>query len=270
MSVETISINKNRENLYEFETTIEGITPQQVEFRFIIEDNGNHLGYKCIRKDNNKWYVKLPYDSRFTQVSYPFYIESIIDGYYFKTLSGLVKIYEKDIDVNVQSMHSQNTTPKPEVVDKPTDVDDQPTDIKPQEGPPEEDVEKQSERKLSTNKLVDLLRKKNTQQTDVDEDNVEHINEDNHITSKPIKKAPVKAAATDSTQEKKRDVSKKVNEALIALRKQEEEKTAARLAQTKALEEAEKTTKREEIERKWLEQREKERKVKAILNKNKD
>jgi hypothetical protein len=93
----TVILTKQQTNILEFDVIIDGLDEGTVTTRFVITlpDKAN-LWYVCDRREGDNWQVSIP-DNALLEVDslYPFYVEVLVDGYYFKSLVGNVKVKER-------------------------------------------------------------------------------------------------------------------------------------------------------------------------------
>ncbi len=111
MADEIVSINNNKENILEFDLSIEGINPKDINAKLVIRANEMDLGFQCVRKEGNKWNVTLPALPILERTAYPFRFDIIADGYHFEPMKGTINV--------VGSHDLYVTTPKNPTVSSP-------------------------------------------------------------------------------------------------------------------------------------------------------
>lgn len=89
---DTVSINNTKENTLEFDLSLQGISPADMEVRFVVEAVGMELAFKCIKQENGKWKVDLPILPILEKTMYQFHFSVIADGYYFEPLRGNINV----------------------------------------------------------------------------------------------------------------------------------------------------------------------------------
>lgn len=87
-----ISINHTKENIIEFDLTMEGVETKDVEVKMMVETKGMELGFKAKNKEKDTWVVKLPKLPILERTAYKFYIEVHADGYYFMPFKGTLNV----------------------------------------------------------------------------------------------------------------------------------------------------------------------------------
>jgi len=86
-----ITLNSSKENSFDFDLSIKGIDDTNPDVRFVIEAAELSFSFKC-KRDGDKWTVFIPHTSHLVNTMYPFAIEVIADGYFFKPMSGQINV----------------------------------------------------------------------------------------------------------------------------------------------------------------------------------
>jgi hypothetical protein len=107
--MDTISINHTKENIIEFDLTMEGVETKDVEVKMMVETGTMELGFKAKNKEKDTWMVKLPKLSILERTAYKFYIEIHVDGYYFTPFKGTLNVVGS---AEVYSSEPKNVTLK--------------------------------------------------------------------------------------------------------------------------------------------------------------
>jgi hypothetical protein len=92
MADEIVSLNHNKENIFEFDLSVEGVNESEVTAKFIIESTEMNLAFKCSKDSNGKWSVKLPPLPMLEKTAYPFHFAIDAEGYHFEPLKGVVNV----------------------------------------------------------------------------------------------------------------------------------------------------------------------------------
>lgn len=87
-----VSINNTKENTLEFDLSLQGISPADMEVRFVVEAVGMEIAFKCVKQENGKWKVDLPILPILEKTMYQFHFSIIADGYYFEPLRGSINV----------------------------------------------------------------------------------------------------------------------------------------------------------------------------------
>jgi len=256
MKTESVKLIKNKVNIYEFEATIEGINPTEVEFRFILTEDGRQVIYNCLRKDGTNWFVTLPKGEQLTQPLYQFTIEAIIDGYWFKTIEGQLEVSEKEIDVKTSHVEY-----KPDTIVKPVETPVEKKVEKPAPDVIEPKAPKEVEVPAETKDSTDIA------QRIIDRENQRRA-ESNKTIPKDVKKPEHKKVAQpklsdDEREEKQRKALELLNniKSEDAQKKKDEQKALVDQTMREIAERKRKEKEESEIRRK------KEQAIKDILGK---
>jgi hypothetical protein len=92
MANEIVSINNNKENILEFDLSVEGIPSKDINAKLVIHANEMELGFQCIKKEGDKWTVTLPALPILERTAYPFHFDIIADGYHFEPMKGTINV----------------------------------------------------------------------------------------------------------------------------------------------------------------------------------
>ena len=87
-----VSIVNTRTNPLEFDITIQGVDTADTIAKFVIETSGVHFVFPCRHLEGDKWTCDVPPLPQIEQVSYPFHIEVVVDGYYFEPYRGTLNV----------------------------------------------------------------------------------------------------------------------------------------------------------------------------------
>lgn len=87
-----VSIVNTRTNPLEFDITIQGVDTADTIAKFVIETSGVHFVFPCRHLQGDKWACDVPPLPQIEQVSYPFHIEVVVDGYYFEPYRGTLNV----------------------------------------------------------------------------------------------------------------------------------------------------------------------------------
>lgn len=113
-----ISVLHSKENVLEFDLTMEGIELKDLEVKLMVEAKDMQLGFVASKKDGDTWKVKIPKLPFLEQSAYPCYIEVHADGYFFEPFKGTLNITKS---AEIYSSDPKNVTlgPKEEEEKKP-------------------------------------------------------------------------------------------------------------------------------------------------------
>lgn len=92
MADELVSINNLKENVIEFELTVEGLNSKDFDTKFVIHSSGMELAFPCKKGDDGKWSVTLPPLPMLERTVYPFHLQVIAEGFHFRPLKGSVNV----------------------------------------------------------------------------------------------------------------------------------------------------------------------------------
>lgn len=91
----TLSINNTKNQQIEFVMEVQGLPPtqeQDISVRFIIETGEMNLSFGCRKEEGTKWVVDLPPIPHLEKTAYNYYIEAVVDGYYFIPTRGVINV----------------------------------------------------------------------------------------------------------------------------------------------------------------------------------
>jgi hypothetical protein len=108
----TVILLHHQTSILEFNVDVQGIDTENMNARLIIESNDMELGFKGVSKGANTWEVKIPPLTMLECTTYQFYIDVVVDGYYFKPLQGKIGIVNS-IDMNATTPINTSTAPSP-------------------------------------------------------------------------------------------------------------------------------------------------------------
>lgn len=107
-----INVLSSKENTLEFDISIDGISDKDIITNFCIKTKDLVLSFPCTKKEKNTWNCSLiKLNKIIEETSYQFFIEVIVDGYYFKPHTGSINV-TKSHDVYITK--PKNTTLEPE------------------------------------------------------------------------------------------------------------------------------------------------------------
>ena len=94
MDAPALQLNSSHPAEFEFDVQVQGLNPAAVpDVRFVISLPLFALCFACSRLSPTKWKVTIPVlEGVFTEVSYPFAVEVIADGYHFQPAAGTIVV----------------------------------------------------------------------------------------------------------------------------------------------------------------------------------
>lgn len=94
MEAPALQLNCSHPAEFEFDVQVQGLNPDVVpDVRFIISLPLYSLCFACFRLAPTKWKAMIPaLPDVFTEVSYPFAVEVIADGYHFQPAAGTIVV----------------------------------------------------------------------------------------------------------------------------------------------------------------------------------
>lgn len=112
MSEPTIKLNPSKPCELEFEVSVQGTDASEPPVvRFVMNGCDEYMCvFECNNLEGNKWQAKLPTLEHFTRTTVPFFVEVIVDGYYFQPAEGTVHLM-----TDPQVMFSKTASAKPTV-----------------------------------------------------------------------------------------------------------------------------------------------------------
>lgn len=81
-----VTISNVRDNVLEFDLTIEGLSAKDVEVQFVIKGKGVNFTFAAEHDKGNKWKVTIPKMATLEKTTYNCSIVVIADGYYFEPM----------------------------------------------------------------------------------------------------------------------------------------------------------------------------------------
>lgn len=147
MSDSIVKLNSSKDTEFEFEVTIQGVSPDSpdelAQVRFVISSEKYSLSFPCKRvpETANKWLVKFPVlDMLDKDKAFVFTIEVIVDGYFFEPATGNVA-FVTDPQVNLTKPISK---PSVKAVFTTKDAEEK-KEEEPKKEEPKKDEEKKSD-----------------------------------------------------------------------------------------------------------------------------
>lgn len=92
MAEELVSINNLKENVLQFELTVEGLSTKDFDAKFVIHSADMELAFPCKKDDAGKWSVTLPPLPMLERTAYPFHLQVVAEGFQFRPLKGAINI----------------------------------------------------------------------------------------------------------------------------------------------------------------------------------
>jgi hypothetical protein len=92
MAEEIVSINNLKENILQFELTVEGLSMKDFDAKFVIHSADMEMAFPCKKGDDGKWSVTLPPLPMLERTAYPFHLQVVAEGFQFRPLKGAVNI----------------------------------------------------------------------------------------------------------------------------------------------------------------------------------
>jgi hypothetical protein len=171
-----VSINHTKENIIEFDISIEGIETKDISVRFIIDAKNMNIGFDAKKKKGDTWTVKIPAITVLEKTAYNFKIEVIADGYYFQPMDGVINV--------VGSAELYSTVPKNITIE------------------PKNKKEDKKDKKTKVTKENTYIKKTKNREKSIEQLADEILNE-NTITKKPIIKEKEKSTIKENDKEEK-------------------------------------------------------------------
>lgn len=114
MSDNVVFLQQLKENILDFDITLQGLEQLEMYVYFIIQTEQMTVGFKAEKTGiGDKWSVKIPPVPFLERTSYQFYMCVIANGYYFEPLRGTVTIMGSQ---EVYVTKPENTTLKSTIV----------------------------------------------------------------------------------------------------------------------------------------------------------
>lgn len=104
-----VSINHKKENVLEFDLTMEGVENKGISVIMMVEAKDMMLGFKAEHKEKDKWSVTLPKLPMLERTAYKFHIMVHADGYHFEPFKGTLNVVGS---AEVYSSEPKNVTLK--------------------------------------------------------------------------------------------------------------------------------------------------------------
>ena len=127
-----VSINHVKENVIEFDVSVQGVNADDMRVWFIIKCDPIHISLPCTKLSGDKWECKIPPIPFVKKTAYPCVVAATIDGYYFEPMTGTcdivgsAELYTQNMS-NVTYGPASNKTDETESGDKPkVTVDEKP------------------------------------------------------------------------------------------------------------------------------------------------
>lgn len=92
MAEEIVSINNLKENILQFELTVEGLSTKDFDAKFVIHSSDMEMAFPCKKGDDNKWTVTLPPLPMLERTAYPFHLQVVAEGFQFRPMRGAVNV----------------------------------------------------------------------------------------------------------------------------------------------------------------------------------
>ena len=87
-----IKLNQLKDNIIEFDVSVEGTQVDEIEVRLVIETKQYDISFSAEKKSGDSWRVVVPAMPMLERTAYGFHVAVIADGYYFKALKGVANI----------------------------------------------------------------------------------------------------------------------------------------------------------------------------------
>ena len=110
-----VTVTNTKENILEFELTVQGLSAKKVEAKFIIKAKGMEFAFPCESGEGNKWSVTIPPMPQLERTAYNCCISVVADGYYFEPMTGTVNVVGTH---EVYSSTPKNKTVEPDTEEK--------------------------------------------------------------------------------------------------------------------------------------------------------
>jgi len=202
-----ININNKKDNILEFEMSIDGANTSDVECYFVIVAKDMEFRFKSSVKDKKKnmWNVTIPAMNFLERTTYKCFTEVITDGQYFKPMSGNVNV--------VGSAEIYTSTPQNKTIG--SSIEKPAPKKEPVKKEPKKKNESWKPREKSIEQIAnELMAKQKTSSTQPPVRTPDPIVE-NKAEKKVEKVQPIKPAAKTTTDSDKiRNIADKVKEAV--------------------------------------------------------
>lgn len=132
---ETLLLNNDQSQTFDFKLDVEGIDPKDALVRFAIDDNGMFHSFPCEKREDGVYSVYIPAMPFLEKKTYPCKIEVVIDGYFFIPMTGNILVAERPkvtvTPVSEPGQTQQEIEPKKTPEEKQKVLDDLLQSIKP-------------------------------------------------------------------------------------------------------------------------------------------
>jgi hypothetical protein len=180
-----VTINHTKENILEFDLTMEGVENKDITVMLMVDAKDMSLGFKATKKEKDKWAVKLPKLPMLEKTAYKFHIMVHADGYHFEPFKGTLNVVGS---AEIYSSEPKNVTIKP--------ADDNPAkDKKAEAKAPTEKKEQKKEQKVaedvrgrSREKSIEQIARELTEKTQINSQQ----KPEKKVENQPIKEAEKK------------------------------------------------------------------------------
>ena len=106
-----VTINNTKENTFELNVSVQGLTSPDIRVWFTISANGMDISFPCEREGHgDKWICTVPPLPFIQQTAYPCSLQVVGDGYYFEPFNGTLNVVG---DAEIYSSTPKNVTVKP-------------------------------------------------------------------------------------------------------------------------------------------------------------
>lgn len=124
MADDLVQINNNKENILEFDLSVDGLNANQVDAKFVIRGTDIDFAFPCVKDQSGKWSVKLPPLPMLERTAYPCHFQVIAEGYAFTPYKGSINVVGSN-DVYITQPKSKFASPtQPKVVEaKPAPIE---------------------------------------------------------------------------------------------------------------------------------------------------
>jgi hypothetical protein len=125
MADNIVPLNNNEENIFEFELSIQGLNPKNIDAKFVIRSSEMDLSFPCTEGKDGKWQVKLPPLPMLEHTMYPYHFAIVAENHHFTPLEGSINVVgskevfvttpKKKLTSPVKPIEEKKETPKIEV-----------------------------------------------------------------------------------------------------------------------------------------------------------
>ena len=152
-----VSINHVKENVIEFDVSVQGVNADDMRVWFIIKCDPIHISLPCTKLSGDKWECKIPPIPFVKKTAYPCVVAATIDGYYFEPMTGTcdivgsAELYTQNMS-NVTYGPASNKSDEAESSEKPKVVVDEKPKVKSAAAFADEIIKKHKEEKSKDKK----------------------------------------------------------------------------------------------------------------------